>query len=229
MSQYSLTTTDPLRKGVFRPCCVDRDCGTKIHTAGSREKARKIRLPWKADNGVRKQRLYDIGSASLIFDAGTVDTRSSSRANSKKFWSRRRTQDVGDDATTREHAHHIVDNVYLRGITATHRQFSPPAVFGGAISESPPVSRAGTADSAEMSGHMSSELLANSDAPPQSPTLENSQRGWKIPSPLFASSGRARYRQPPGGDCGDSETEQQPATPTIPSALTRMLGVFSRR
>ena len=102
MSQYSLTTTDPLRKGVSRPCCVDREYGTKIHTAGSREQARKIRLPWKADNGMRKQRLYDIGAASLIFDAGTVDTRSSSRANSKMFWSRMHTQDVGDGAKIRE-------------------------------------------------------------------------------------------------------------------------------
>lgn len=82
--------------------CVDRECGTKIHTAGSREQAKKIRLPWRVDNGVREQRLYDVGAASLIFDAGTIDTKSSSRANTKTFWSRMRTQDVGDDAKTRE-------------------------------------------------------------------------------------------------------------------------------
>ena len=74
---------------------------TVLHAAGSREQARKIRLPWKVDNGVRKQQLYDVGAASLIFDAGTADTKPSSRGNSKMFWSRMRTQDVGDDAKTR--------------------------------------------------------------------------------------------------------------------------------
>ncbi|KAI1782901.1 hypothetical protein LXA43DRAFT_386127 [Ganoderma leucocontextum] len=193
MSQYSLSTTDPLKKG-------------------SREQSRKIRLPWKADNGARKQRLYDVGAASLIFDAGSVDTtRKSSLANPGTLPLRKRTSlrnAAGVDAKT-----------------PTEDQFgaAAAAVLGGVIFESPPVSRAGTADSVEMRAQLSGEHHMNSAhrSPQTAQTLLRSRRGWKIPSPLSASA-----RAPPRGDA-DCEKEL-PVMPTTPSALARVFGVFSK-
>nr|VWO98882.1 Cell division control protein [Ganoderma boninense] len=191
MSQYSLSTTDPLRKG-------------------SRERVRKIRLPWKADNGVRKQQLYDIGAASLIFDAGTIDTtrKSSTRANSKRFWSRKHTPDTHDDATT-----------------PTQDHFGPAVVLGGTLFESPSVSRAGTAESVEMVVPLPDKPHMSSNMSPQNSTLVKGQRGWKISSPL---SGSARRAPESLSDTG-CEIPQQPTTFTTQSALTRVFGIFSRR
>ncbi|KAI1786436.1 hypothetical protein LXA43DRAFT_55865 [Ganoderma leucocontextum] len=212
MSQYSLSTTDPLKKGafVFTLQRIPERCSIEICDAGSREQSRKIRLPWKADNGARKQRLYDVGAAaSLIFDAGSVDTtRKSSLANPGTLPLRKRTRNAGVDAKT-----------------PTEDQFgaAAAAVLGGVIFESPPVSRAGTADSVEMRAQLSGEYRMNSAhrSPQTAQTLLRSRRGWKIPSPLSASA-----RAPPSGDAHCEK--ELPVMPTTPSALARVFGVFSK-